>query len=61
MAPVKPASQCPSVKIEDTDEESDQLKLNPPRNLRCILEATDGSDDEVDEGPMPDYTLNHLR
>ena len=53
MAPVKPALRCPSVEIEDTDEESDQLKSNPPRNLRHILEATDGSDDEVDEGPMP--------
>src|ERR1700761_2422866 len=54
VAPVKPASRCPSVEIEDTDEESDQPKLNPPRNLRHILEATDGSDDEVDEGPVPD-------
>ena len=51
VAPVKPASWCPFVKIEDIDEESDCPKSNPPHNPRCILEVTDSSDDEVDDGP----------
>lgn len=46
VAPVKPAPQHPSVKIEEVQDESDHSKLNPPCNPRHILEATDGSDDE---------------
>ena len=53
VAPAKPTPWHPSVEIEDIDDNSDHPKSNPPCNPRHILEATDGSDDEVavDENP----------
>ena len=50
----KLAPWCPSVEIEDVNDEADRQKSNTPHNLRYILELSDGSDDE---DPAPKVTV----
>ena len=50
----KLAPRCPSVEIEDVNDEADHQKLNTPCNPRHILELSDGSDDE---DPAPEVTV----
>ena len=49
-AATKPAPQqrCPSVEIEEIEDKADYHASVPPCNPQHILEATDGSDDDVD-------------
>ena len=53
VAPAKPAPRRPSVECEEVYDESDHPKSDPPRNPRHLLEAADGSDDEVDDNHEP--------
>ena len=53
VAPAKPAPQRPSVECEEVYDESDHPKSDPPHNPRHLLEAADGSDDEVDDNNEP--------
>ena len=41
--------RCPSVEVEEVFDESDHHTSVPPRNLRHILEAADGSDDDKED------------
>ena len=43
---------CPSVEIEEIEDELDHRTSVPPRNPQHILEAADGSDDN-DDNPTP--------
>lgn len=42
-----PARRQPSVEMEDMPDDSERFRSEVPRNPRNILEAADGSDDEV--------------
>jgi hypothetical protein len=48
-AAMKPAPQPqrPSIEVEEVEDESDYHTSVPPHNPKNILEATDGSDDDV--------------
>jgi hypothetical protein len=45
----KTVRRYPSAEVEDVDDDSDHHISVPPRNPRHILEATDGSDDDIEE------------
>ena len=44
---------CPSIEIEEIDDELDYRTSVPPHNPQHILEATDGSDDNDEEDSAP--------
>ena len=48
-----PRPRRPSVEIEEVEDESDYHTSVPPRNPQHILEAADGSDDDVDTPAPP--------
>lgn len=48
-APAKPAPRRPSIEVEEVENELDCHTSVPPRNPRHILEAADGSDDDMEE------------
>jgi len=54
--PAKLAPRRPSVEVEEVYDEADHHTSVPPRNPRHILEATDGSDDDMEglEDPAPE-------
>ena len=54
-AAAKPAPQQrrPSIEIEEIEDEADYHTSVPPRNPQHILEAADGSDDDVDTTAPP--------
>jgi hypothetical protein len=45
----KQAPRRPSIEIEEVYDEADHHTSVPPRNPRHILEAADGSDDDMDD------------
>jgi hypothetical protein len=51
--PSKPGPRRPSVEIEEVDDESNCQSSVSPRNPRHILEAADGSDDDIEGPPEP--------
>jgi hypothetical protein len=54
VAPAKPAPRRRSVEVEEVYDEVDHHTSVPPRNPRHILEAADGSDDDMEEDPAPE-------
>jgi len=53
VAKPAPRPRHPSVEIEEVEDESDYRTSVPPRNPQHILEAADGSDDDVDTPAPP--------
>ena len=49
VASTKSAPRRPSVNVEKVEDELDCRASVPPRNPRHILEAADGSDDDMEE------------
>ncbi|KAF8797536.1 hypothetical protein BYT27DRAFT_7219084 [Phlegmacium glaucopus] len=43
----------PSVEVEEIEDESDYCTSVPPHNPRHVLEAADGSDNDIEEDPAP--------
>jgi hypothetical protein len=48
-----PQQQCPSVEIKEIEDKVNYCASVPPRNPQHILEAADGSDDDVDTTAPP--------
>jgi hypothetical protein len=53
----KPRPRRSSVEVEEVDDGSDCLSYVSPRNPRRILEAADGSDDNI-EGPLEPIVID---
>jgi hypothetical protein len=48
-----PQPWCPSIKVEEIEDEVDHHTSVPPHNPQHILEATNGSDNDNEEDPAP--------
>jgi hypothetical protein len=58
IAPSVPQVRHPSVEVEEVYDEENHHTSVPPRNQRHILEAADGSDDNMDEDPADIMTID---
>jgi hypothetical protein len=53
-ASAKQAPRHRSIEVDEVYTEADHHTSDPPRNPRRILEAADGSDDNMEEGATPE-------